>query len=362
MNRTKIGILGCGSISERYIRFAKELYFDDFEVVACSDIVMERAKSRSEEFGIPRACTVEELLDDPEVEIVVNLTVPKVHAALSLSCLEHGKHVYTEKPLALDRESAIKILEMAKARKLRVGCAPDTFLGAPVQTARKLIDSGWIGRPVGVNAIMTQHGNELWHPDPAFFYQPGAGPMLDMGPYYFNILVSLIGPVESVVAMQRVTFPERKIMTKPKYGQIIHVEVPTYISGVFQFAGGAIGTFTTTFDVWNTKQPFLEIYGETGTMILPDPNFFTGSVLVSRYQEKEWTEFPILSEYAGKERGIGLADMARSIRTGKSHRASGELGYHVLDIMCTFDEAARSGEKKKIASTCARPAPLWEND
>ncbi|HCS74019.1 MAG TPA: oxidoreductase [Clostridiales bacterium] len=365
MRKMKLAILGCGSISGKYIQCAKEQYSDIMEIVACVDINTDRARECAEKYKIPKVYSLDEMLNDNDVELVVNLTIPKVHAELTIACLESGKHVYSEKPLAISREEGKKIIDTSKRLGLRVGCAPDTFMGSAIQTAKKLIEDGWIGEPIGASSIMVSptRGNENWHPDPEFFYQKGAGPMFDMGPYYFNAFINLIGPIESVNAQSRITFPERLIVTQPKYGQKIKVEVPTYISGIFQFKNGAIGSIMTTFDVWNTKQPFIEIYGEDGTLVLPDPNQFTGSVYMSRFKfgDTEWHEVPTLIEYDNNGRSAGVADMIAAIYNNYPHRASGEMGYHVLDIINAFDDAAQTGIKQVLKSTCDKPLGLWKN-
>jgi predicted dehydrogenase len=257
--RTKIGIIGCGKISGIYLEAGK--HFNNLEVVACADIDMARAKSQAEHYHIAKACSVEELLADPTISIVVNLTIPKVHASVGVASIKAGKSVYSEKPLAVTRAEAKELLELAKARGLRVGCAPDTFLGGGLQTCRKLIDEGAIGEPVAVSAAMLSHGHETWHPDPEFYYQPGGGPMFDMGPYYLTALISLLGPIKRVAGSTRITFPERLITSQPKHGQKITVNTPTHIAGTMDFASGVIGTIVTSFDIWGSNVPLMEIYG-----------------------------------------------------------------------------------------------------
>jgi len=353
---TKVGIVGCGNISGIYIKNCKA--FDILDVVACADIDMKKAKAKAAEFDLPRACTVEKLLADPEIEIVVNLTPPGAHAEVAVAALEAGKCIYNEKPLAISREDGRRILEMADAKGLLVGCAPDTFLGGGLQTCRKLIDDGWIGEPVAATAFMMGHGPEGWHPDPDFFYQPGGGPMFDMGPYYLTALVNLIGPIRRVTSSARITFPERIITSKPKYGTKIKVNTPTYIAGVMDFANGAVGTIITSFDVWASELPRIEIYGTEGTLSVPDPNTFGGLVRIRRAGAGEWKEVPLAYGYTENSRGVGVADMAYALRYGRSHRASGELAYHVLDVMQSFLDASREGRHVELASSCSRPAPL----
>jgi Predicted dehydrogenases and related proteins len=352
----KIGIVGCGNISGIYLKNAKIL--EALEVVACADLIPERAKARAEEFGVPKACAVEELMADPEVEIVVNLTVPQAHGEVALQAVRAGKSVYNEKPLTTEREEAQELLAEAKKRGVLVGGAPDTFMGAGIQTCRKLIDDGWIGEPVAATAFMLSRGHESWHPDPAFYYQRGGGPMFDMGPYYLTALVTLLGPVARVTGAARATFPERIITSKPKFGERIKVEVPTHIAGIMQFASGAIGTIVTSFDVWGGNVPHIEIYGTEGTLSVPDPNGFGGPVRIRRAGAREWSEVPHTHGYSENSRGLGVADMAYALRTGRPHRASGELAYHVLDIMHAFHEASEKGVHIELESTCSRPAAL----
>jgi predicted dehydrogenase len=327
-------------------------------VAACADLDPARAKARAAEFQVPRACTTEELLADPEIEIIVNLTIPKAHAAVALAALAAGKSVHGEKPLAVTREDGKRLLAAAKAKGLRVGCAPDTFLGAGLQTCRKIIDDGAIGRPIGATAFMTSHGPEDWHPDPAFVYQVGGGPMLDMGPYYLTALVALMGPVRRVSGSAQITFPERVIGSEPKRGQVIKVEVPTHVAGVLDFASGAVGTILTSFDVWAAELPRIEIYGTEGSLSLPDPNTFGGPVRLKRARDKRWRSVPLTHAYAENWRGIGVADLACALRSGRPHRASGDLAYHVLSIMHAIQDASAASRYVMLESTCERPAPL----
>ena len=354
MDRTKIGIIGCGNISEIYC--LNSARFPATEVVAVADIDLERARAKAAEHGIPKALSVEDLLTDPEVRIVVNLTVPAVHAEVSRRILEAGKHVYSEKPLATNRADAAALLALAKEKGLRVGCAPDTFLGAGLQTCRQLIDAGVIGEPVGAAGWMLSRGPEGWHPDPEFFYQPGAGPMFDMGPYYLTTLTSLLGPVRRVTGSARVSFPERVIGSAAKQGQKIKVNTATHIAGVLDFASGAMGTLTTSFDVHATNAQHIEIYGAEGTLVVPDPNTFGGVVGLRRAGEETFAEQGLRFPYEDNVRGIGVAEMAAAIAAGRPHRASGEMAAHVLDLMTAFHEASESGRHVELTSSMERPA------
>ncbi len=354
--KIRIGVIGCGAISGIYLKNCKSYSFLD--VAACADLDMAKADAKAKEFEIPRACMPEALLDDPTIEIVLNLTVPKAHGEVSLAALKAGKHVYSEKPLALSREEMRLMFELARRKNLRIGCAPDTFLGGGIQTCRKLIDEGWIGDPVGAAAFMTSRGPESWHPSPEFYYKPGGGPMLDMGPYYLTALVNLIGPIESVAGFARASFPTRVIGSQPLKGKVIKVETPTHVAGTMRFASGAIGTILMSFDVWAAQLPRIEIYGSLGTLSVPDPNTFGGPVRIKRKGMQEWAEVPLTHGYTENSRGLGVADMAAAIRSGRGHRASGELAGHVLDAMLSFLDASESGRTVRLATKCARPARM----
>jgi predicted dehydrogenase len=349
-------VIGCGKISGIYLENAAK--FDDVEIVVCSDLVLERAEAQAQAYGVAKACGPEELLADEEVEIVLNLTVPVVHAEVSLAALEAGKHVYTEKPLAVSLEDGRRMLEVAAERDLRIGCAPDTFLGGGLQTCRKIMDEGIIGEPVAVSALMLSHGPEDWHPNPDFYFQPGAGPMFDMGPYYLTALATLMGPVRRVAGSTRITFPERTITSEPLAGTTITVNTPTHIAGVMDFESGAVGTLVTTFDVWAESQARIDLYGTEGTLSLPDPNFADGPVRLWRSDAAAWIDVPLTHTYTGNTRGIGLADMAQALRSGRKHRASGELGMHVLEVIHAFLDSSERGEHVAVNSTFERPEAL----
>lgn len=354
-SKTKLGIIGSGNISGIYCQAGTKLR--NIEVVACADIDMARAKAKAEEYRI-KALSVEELLKDPEIEIVLNLTVPAAHAMVAKAVLKAGKSVYNEKPLAVTREDGKELLKLAVRKGLRIGCAPDTFLGGGLQTCRKLIDDGWIGTPVAASAFMKGRGPEGWHPNPEFFYQTGGGPMFDLGPYYLTALTSILGPVVRACGSARASFPHRTLMAEQRFGDKIPVEIPTHIAGVLDFASGVIGTITMSFDVWSHRLPFLEIYGSEGTLSLPDPNTFGGPVLLRRSGVKEWSETPLTHGYVENSRGIGVADMAAAIKAKRPHRASAEMAYHVLDIMHAIHDASKQGKYVKLKSSMKRPEPL----
>jgi predicted dehydrogenase len=250
------------------------------------------------------------------------------------------------------------LIETARRKGVRIGCAPDTFLGGGLQTCRQLIDEGAIGQPVAATAFMMSPGHERWHPEPDFFYQPGGGPMFDMGPYYLTALASMLGPVRRVTGSARITSPERTITSQPRYGQKITVRVPTHVAGILDFASGVVGTIITSFDVWAAQLPRIEIYGTEGTLSVPDPNTFGGPVSIWRAGVKEWSDVPLTHGYIENSRGLGVADMAQALRSGRPHRANGDLAYHVLDIMEAFHDASREGRHIDLASSCDRPAPL----
>ncbi|MFD0697540.1 Gfo/Idh/MocA family protein [Paenibacillus sp. GCM10027628] len=356
MRKVKVGIVGCGNISPIYFEAGRK--FDILDIVACSDLNMERARARAAEYGISKACSVDELLADLEIEIVINLTIPSAHAEIHLRALEAGKHTYGEKPLAISLEDGQRILALAKEKNLLVGSAPDTFLGGGIQTCRKLIDEGWIGKPVAATAFMMGSGPESWHPNPGFLYQVGAGPMFDMGPYYLTALINLIGPVRRVSGSAQMTYPERTITNDIDYGKKIPVEVPTHIAGTLDFASGAVGTIITSVDIQGSKLPHMEIYGSTGTLVVPDPNTFGGPVYIKRHNQPDFMEIPLTHGFAENSRGLGVVDMAYAITGGREHRASGDMACHVLELMHGFHLSSERGLHYEVKSECKRPEAL----
>lgn len=354
--QVKVGLIGCGSISEAYFAGCKR--YDILQLTACADLDFARAQAKAEKHGV-RACTVDDLLADPEIEIVINLTIPQAHAPLNERILRAGKHAYVEKPFALDAAQSRRVIALAKKRRLLVGSAPDTFLGGGIQTARQLLDDGVIGKPVAATAMMTCPGHESWHPAPEFYYKKGGGPMFDMGPYYVTALVNLLGPVRRVSGTTRKSFPDRLITSQPLAGKRVKVEVPTHYSGTMDFASGTVATIIMSFDTWPVPdQPCIVIYGSEGTMIVPDPNRFDGPVKVRRAKEANFTEMPH-THSDERLRGTGVADMAYSIlRRKRRHRCSGELAHHVVEVMSAFEKASTAGRYVKLTSTVARPAIL----
>ncbi len=355
MKRVGIGVIGCGNISSAYLTAAKK--FPILDIVALSDANPAAAEGRAAEFGLPARC-VDAVLSDPAVEIVLNLTVPNAHVEVGLKALAAGKHVYSEKPLGVALTEARALIDAAAARALRVGCAPDTFLGGAQQTARQCVDEGLIGRPIGGTAFFMCPGHERWHPNPGFYYLGGGGPMLDMGPYYVTALVNCLGPVAGVSGVATRTRPERIATSKPLAGMRIPVEVSTHVTGTLLFAAGAAVSMTMSFDVPRHRHVPIELYGETGSLIVPDPNYFGGEIEFADAAEG-WREIATRHAYAdGNYRILGVADMAQAIRTGRPHRASGALALHVLEVMEAFQTSSDAGKSVAISTRPERPAPM----
>ena len=350
-----VGIIGCGNISQVYFDSGKT--FEVLKVVACADIKMATARAKAEENGC-KAQTVKQLLANKDVDLVVNLTIPAVHAEVSMAVLKAGKHLHSEKPLAVHLEDGKAVLDLAEKKGLLVGCAPDTFMGAGLQTCRKVVDDGWIGRVVGGTAFMMCRGPESWHPNPAFFYLEGAGPMFDMGPYYVTTLVHLLGPVKRVSAITTRAFDERVATCKEHFGEMLPVEVPTHYTGALEFHSGAVIDMTLSFDVHRHGHSPIEIYGAEGSMRVPDPNGFGGPVEVFTPASEEWQPQALSHGYTEESRGIGVGDMAYAILGKRAHRTSGALAYHVLEVMHAFQRSSDTKRHVTIKSKPAQPAPL----
>jgi predicted dehydrogenase len=369
--RVRVGIVGCGAISAQYLEGCRQ--WDVLEVVACADRHIERARAKSAEYGIEKASEVDALLADPSIELIVNLTPAYAHGEINLAALEAGKHVYSEKPLAATWDEALAVVEASQRHQLLVGCAPDTFLGGGLQTCRKIIDDGWIGTPIAAVAFMTRHGTSAEAYNSSFdrlYDRPGGGVALNMGQYDATALVALLGPARRVFGVAQISFAEREIRFGPRLGHRIPVEVPTHITGTIEFASNAVATFLVSWDVWVTHLPYIEIYGSDGSLSVPDPDSFGGTPAVRRPTEEDehtedtpapgvlpWTPFP-LSHSPDVGRGIGVADMALAIRTGRTHRASAELALHILEILLAFEQSSETGEAVELQTTCERPAPL----
>jgi len=355
--RVKIGIVGCGNISRAYLMTAQT--FPILEVAAVADLDVARAQARASEFWVPKACTVKELLAEPHIEIVVNLTIPKAHYEVAIQAVEAGKHVYNEKPLTISLEDGKKLVAAAQKKKVRTGCAPGTFLGGGLQTCRKLIDDGAIGAPLSATAFMITPGHERWHPDPEFYYKEGGGPMFDMGPYYLTALLNLLGPAKRVCGSTPYLKPERTITSEPKKGTKIKVETPDHVTGIVDFTSGACATIVTSFAVWHGNLPRIEIYGSDGSLSCPDPNSLGGPIKLRKADDKEWQEVQLTHGHSGGSRwGLGVADMAYALRSGRAHRASGENALHALEIMHGFMNSSREGRHVELTTPYNRPTPL----
>lgn len=348
-----IGIIGCGNIFGAYGRGCQ--MFRSLNLRACADLNPEAAAAKASEFSL-EAMSVSDLLADPGIDLVINLTVPKAHAEVSRQILNAGKHVYSEKPLAVTLEEGRSLITLAKKKGLRIGCAPDTFLGAGYQTCRKLIDSGFIGTPLAGTAFMLSSGPEAWHPNPGFFYQRGAGPMMDMGPYYITALLHLLGPVKAVSAMTSCARSERLATCKEHFGEMLPVEVPTHYTGTLLFESGALITMSISFDVTAHAHKPIEIYGSEGSLGCPDPNTFGGPVSLFRRETPEWRDLPLLFNYKENSRSIGVADMAHAILSGRPHRCDGLMALHALEVMEAFEASHRSRQWVETTVRCVQPA------
>lgn len=353
-NALNVGIIGAGKISGAYATTLARL--STVTLTRIADLDAGRAAALAAEHPGVLASTPDELLAAGDVDVVLNLTVPQAHAAVALAALASGKHVYVEKPLAATTAEARTVLAAAARAGRAVACAPDTVLGTGVQTARASVSAGDIGTPIAATAFMVTPGHERWHPAPEFYYQPGGGPILDMGPYYLTALVTLLGPVRRVTGMSSAPRPTRTIGDGPRAGTVFPVNVATHVTGVLEHASGALTTLMMSFDVWNARLPRIEVYGTEGTLSLPDPNGFAGPVHRFASTGGDWVEVPERAGYRDASRGCGVADLARALRTGTPHRASGDLAFHVLDVMECLLAAAGTGAAVEVASTCQIPA------
>ena len=355
MDPIGIGIIGCGNISPAYLKAAAG--FPILAIKGLADLNPAAAEARAAEFGLPSR-SIEALLADPEVEIIVNLTIPKAHVEVGLRVIAAGKHVHSEKPLGITVAQAAPLLTAAKAKGLRVGCAPDTFLGGAHQTCRKLIDEGAIGTPLAGSAFFMCPGHESWHPNPGFYYAAGGGPMLDMGPYYITDLVNLLGPVASVSGVATRLRAERLITSEPLKGTRIPVEVATHVAGTLQFVNGATVSIAMSFDVPRHRHSCIELYGSEAAMIVPDPNHFGGEIEIAP-PRGDWQPVGTQHAYAdGNYRSIGVADMAHAIRGNRPHRVNGDLAFHVLEVMEAFQRSSDEGRHIAIETRPERPAML----
>lgn len=350
-----VGVVGCGNISDVYLRTLSKS--DAIHLVSVCDVIHERAETVGTSYGVTHFGGLEDFLEDPRVEIVVNLTVPSAHFGVTRRAISLGKHVYSEKPLALSFAEGQSLVSEAYAAGLRLGCAPDTVLGAGIQTCREIIESGGMGQIVGAAAHMMCPGHESWHPDPGFYYKRGGGPMFDMGPYYLTALHTLLGPAVSVMAMTSLLRTTRTISSEPRRGQSISVDVPTHIAGLLKFENGAIGQITTSFDVCAHSFPPIEVYGTEGSLRVPDPNGFGGT---PQFCPKggDWSNVEANRPYAAESRGLGVIDMAYAIAEGRPHRANGDIALHVLEMMEGFHLSAQTHSETDLTTSPERAEPM----
>ena len=362
MKKTRIGIVGCGMISGAYVEASKR--FRNLEITACTDSYPERAKATAENCGC-KVLTYDELINSPDVDIVLNLTPPKAHCKVMTDALNAGKHVYSEKPFGVDMSEVNSVFALAESKGLRVGCAPDTFLGGGLQTVRKLVDENWIGKVINGTAMIQSRGPEKWCHAP-FFYDKGAGPMLDLGPYYVTALVSILGPVKSVTAVTSRGSDFRTIGSEvaPEYADKYQpfgkypVNVDTHQAGIMVFESGAVITMIASFDVYKSVEHPIQLHGTEGSLACPDPNTFGGDIKIYRPDMAESQTVPMPFIYTQNSRSIGLSDMAQAITDKRPHRASAEMARHVTEVMLAFVKSSEAGKKIDIESTCVRPAPL----
>jgi predicted dehydrogenase len=384
MEKTKLGVVGCGTIAEVYVDNLVHRV-SNVDVVACNDIDQKKAEVFAEKYGIPKACSYEEMLADPEIAVILNLTIPAVHYDLNMKALAAGKHVYCEKPFGVSFEEVEKQLDFAKEKGLILTCAPDTFLGYGVQTARKLMDEGAIGDPVSFTANMMYNGTDLWHPTAEFYYAPGGGPLWDMGGYFLTALTYLVGPIKKISAFSRIGKAERKI-----HGRMVKVEVPTTYTIIMEMASGAIGNVNMSFDVWHTDCPNIEIFGKDGAIQIPDPNGFGGKVFLIRGKEveekvealdpatepfgklrvmamstreayREVTDSPFPPVDRLNMRGVGVSDLCAALQLGRENRVSGEQAKHIAEALEGVEISVREGRPYEMTTSFTRTAPMPQN-
>ena len=372
----RVGLIGTGRISDIYLKNCAQ--FDNIEIVACGSLDMDESREKAAAFNLSRIADPEQILADPDIDAILNLTLPAVHAEISVAAVENGKHVYSEKPFVTDLADGHRILDLARSKGLLVGCAPDTFLGGRWQTVRKMLDQGAIGTPIGVLASVPTHGVERHHPNPDFYYATGGGPLLDLGPYYLAAMVFCLGPIARVAGLSRRTFAQRMIENGPRHGEMMPVEVDTHCLSLVEFESSAIGQMMVSFDVWESETPRLEIYGTDGTLCIPDPdpgagaNIFQGDVWLRTRATSRWTKQPRPSAAAEWEvvsnthglnfdaRGAGLAELATAAGEHRQPRASGALGLHLCEVMQGMLDSSGIGNFIEIESRCSRPAALPE--
>jgi predicted dehydrogenase len=349
-----LAVVGCGNISKQYLKNLTQ--FPDVQVLFCADLDKDRARAQAAAYGVPDSGSVEQALDHPGVGLVVNLTTPAAHAQVATAAVSAGKHVWNEKPLTLDVATGQHLLDQARAAGLRVGCAPDTVLGAGIQSARRLIAEGGIGAPLSALILFQGPGPESWHPDPEFLFGTGAGPLFDMGPYYLSSLATIFGPASRVAAVSRQARKTRTVGSGPKQGAEFPVQVPTYTAALAEYAAGQAAQLLFSWDSPLARHGFIEITGTEATLAIPDPNGFGGDLRIRYAGDRDWTEIPSAGATAG--RGMGVVDMARAIEDGAPHRASGDLALHVLELMAKIDQSAATGQFEPVETTFGIPAPL----
>ena len=391
MRKVKVALIGVGDISGIYLKNITHI-FQEIELVGLCDLIPEKAQKGLKyiEDAIKEGAKVckpviykdmYEAFNDPQVEVILNLTRPYEHYGVTKEALLHGKHVYSEKPLAVDMEEADELVSLAEEKGLLLGGAPDTFMGAGIQTARAIIDKGILGDIVGGTCAMICHGHETWHPDPEFYYKRGGGPMMDMGPYYVTALVQLMGEAKGVMGMTKKTFPQRLITSAPHRGELVDVDVDTHLAGSIEFSNGAIVQICTTFDVYGGQSRF-EVYGTKGSMVVPDPNCFGGPVLLYLPEDqaaapavdpalikgnnrpdfyRPFKEFPIMFDYAENSRAIGLADMCKALVTGRNYRANYKQQHHVLEILTSFTKSCEEKRYIELKTKYERSAAMEHN-
>jgi predicted dehydrogenase len=357
-----IGIVGCGNVFGRYVGGMAR--FQELHIAGCADLLPERALAAAEEHAVAAYSSVQDLIGSPDVDVVVNLTPPSAHAAVTAAALDAGKHVYVEKPIATKLADALRLAERARDAGLLLGSAPDTFLGSANQTARRAIDDGLIGAPIGVAAFVTASKSETWHPDPTFLFQPGAGPALDLGPYYITSMVNLLGPIRAVAGSARIGSPTREVTSPRRRVESIIVTTPTHLSATLEFESGVIGTFLASFDIWDHHLPYIEIYGSTGTLTASDPNGYDGNILIKARAGEAWcTLTPVIAAAAATSsadqfvRGAGVADLVGALN-GQPHRASAALACHVLEALEAIEVSSRERRVVELTTRCDRPAEL----
>ena len=357
----KVGIIGCGNISETYFNCQK--IFNNFEIISCADINTEFANESAEKFNI-KAQSVDDILSNKDIDLIINLTIPSAHKEIIINSLKAGKHCFSEKPLAMNMKEGLEIVKISNEKNLYVGCAPDTFLGSAGQNARKLIEDNKIGKIVLGTFNLMSHGMEHWHPNPDFFFKPGAGPVFDVGVYYITQLINLIGPIKSISSISGTATPERTISSEPRKGEKIIVETPTTLMGSLEFHNSAKIQFFCSWDIWKHKHSTIELYGLEGSMIVPDPNFFSGDILISN-KDQDWQTInndsmllgiPNKTDNDGTKianyRGIGLSDMIQAIQNQRQARCSLDLSIHVLEVM---EGILNSSTQKEIYHLNTKP-------